>query len=188
MSVPTRTQARITANRERLVAAAWSLAMERPWADVTVADVCERADVAPRTFYRYFTDKSDLFFSDADRHEQVVTTAVARHAFDPDDPWTFAEAVFAEVAPEIEANGREAFARRMEIVASDPDLVARDLLKRHSLEAIVVTQLATVLPPTIAPVWAGVFVAVLFAAVADGANGDEPMARHLHRAIAAIRG
>ena len=162
--------------------------MERPWADVTVADVCERADVAPRTFYRYFTDKSDLFFSDAVRHEEAVTTAVARHTFDPDDPWTFAGAVFGEVAPEIEPKGREAFARRMEIVASDPDLVARDLLKRHRLEAIVVTQLATFVPPAVARVWAGVLVAVLFAAVADWASGDEPMASHLHRAIAAIRG
>ena len=162
--------------------------MERPWADVTVADVCERADVAPRTFYRYFTDKSDLFFSDAVRHEGAVTTAVARHPFDPHDPWTFAEAVFAEVAPEIEGNGRGAFARRMEIVASDPDLVARDLLKRHRLESVVVAQLVTVVPPTTARVWAGVFVAVLFAAVADWASGDQPMASHVHRAIAAIRG
>jgi AcrR family transcriptional regulator len=54
-----RTQRRAETER-RLVDAASSLFVERGYAATTLADVAERADIAPRTLYLHFATKADL--------------------------------------------------------------------------------------------------------------------------------
>ncbi|MBB4965274.1 TetR/AcrR family transcriptional regulator [Saccharothrix violaceirubra] len=49
--------------RERIVAAAFALFAERGFADVTVADIAERAEVGRTTFFRHFGDKQEVAFS-----------------------------------------------------------------------------------------------------------------------------
>ncbi|MDP2339997.1 MAG: TetR/AcrR family transcriptional regulator [Deltaproteobacteria bacterium] len=49
----------MTALREALV----TLILERGWDDVTVQDVCDRADVGRSTFYTHFADREDLLLS-----------------------------------------------------------------------------------------------------------------------------
>jgi len=39
---------------------AWRLFIERGYDNVTVADICAAAEIAPRTFHRYFTGKDDV--------------------------------------------------------------------------------------------------------------------------------
>lgn len=61
------------ATRESLRDAALELMSERSFAGVTVEDVCERADVAPSTFFRHFPTKEDVVLTDlADRGEALV--------------------------------------------------------------------------------------------------------------------
>jgi len=50
--------------RERLGDALVSLILEKPFADITVQDVLDRAQVSRSTFYEHYRDKDDLFVSD----------------------------------------------------------------------------------------------------------------------------
>ena len=61
------------ATREALRVAALELLADRDFASVTVEEICERADVAPSTFFRHFPTKEDVVLADlADRGEDVI--------------------------------------------------------------------------------------------------------------------
>jgi len=52
--------------RDRLGDALIALIQEKPFDDVTVQDVLDRAQVSRSTFYEHYRDKDDLFLSDAE--------------------------------------------------------------------------------------------------------------------------
>jgi AcrR family transcriptional regulator len=52
--------------RDVLGEALVSLMHEKPFHDITVQQVLDRAEVARSTFYSHYSDKDDLFFSDVD--------------------------------------------------------------------------------------------------------------------------
>ncbi|MFM7064102.1 MAG: TetR/AcrR family transcriptional regulator [Actinomycetes bacterium] len=61
------------ATRDSLRNAALELMADRSFTEVTVEDICERADVAPSTFFRHFPTKEDVVLTDlADRGEALV--------------------------------------------------------------------------------------------------------------------
>lgn len=47
-------------NRTLTAETAWRLFIERGYDNVTVADICAAAEIAPRTFHRYFASKDDV--------------------------------------------------------------------------------------------------------------------------------
>ncbi|MBL7261653.1 TetR/AcrR family transcriptional regulator [Paractinoplanes lichenicola] len=53
--------------REQLVEAAFALYAERGFAQVSVTDIAERAQVGRTTFFRYFGDKQEVLFADEQR-------------------------------------------------------------------------------------------------------------------------
>src|SRR5262249_46814032 len=57
---------RAVRTRNRLGGALIALIQEKPFDDVTVQEVLERAGVSRSTFYEHFRDKDDLFLSDAE--------------------------------------------------------------------------------------------------------------------------
>ena len=60
---------RILRTQERLREAVIVSILEKGWEATSVADVCERADVARSTFYLHYADKEDLLLSGFDHLE-----------------------------------------------------------------------------------------------------------------------
>jgi AcrR family transcriptional regulator len=52
--------------RDAIVAAAYELFAAKGYAETTIDEIAERADVAPRTFFRYFPAKEALLFHGSD--------------------------------------------------------------------------------------------------------------------------
>jgi AcrR family transcriptional regulator len=63
--------------REQIVDAAYALFAERGFAQVTVADIAERAEVGRTTFFRYFGDKQEVVFADEQRLLEAFAAAPA---------------------------------------------------------------------------------------------------------------
>jgi AcrR family transcriptional regulator len=62
-------------NRVLTAETAWRLFIERGYDHVTVADICAAAEIAPRTFHRYFASKDDVVGEPV----RYMTSLVAEH-------------------------------------------------------------------------------------------------------------
>ena len=86
--------------RDAIVAAAFELFASKGYAETTIDEIAERADVAPRTFFRYFPAKEALIFHNSN---DQVDAAVARLRARPTDepPYESVVAVLRAVAAEF---------------------------------------------------------------------------------------
>jgi AcrR family transcriptional regulator len=67
--------------RDAIVAAAFELFAAKGYAETTIDEIAERADVAPRTFFRYFPAKEAVLFHGADNEvDEAVAELRARPA------------------------------------------------------------------------------------------------------------
>jgi len=119
----------------RLVKAAITLFAERGYETTTVAEIAERAGLTKRTFFRYFSDKREVLFAGSGELEEVWLEAVA--AAPPEaGPLTVAAAGLPPVA-EIFVE-RHGFAGiRAGIIAANPELRERELIKLQNLAASI---------------------------------------------------
>ena len=84
--------------REAIVDAAYALFAERGFADVTVTEIAERAEVGRTTFFRYFGDKQEVLFAE----EQNLLDGLRAASPPASGPPTFREAIEeARVAVEV---------------------------------------------------------------------------------------
>jgi AcrR family transcriptional regulator len=117
--------------RGRLEQAALKLYSERGFEQTTVAEIARRAGLTERTFFRHFADKREVLFWGAGALQEVVVSTVAGA---PDTA-----APIDAVAAALDAAGallqqRREFARqRQTIIAANPELQERELIKLASL-------------------------------------------------------
>ena len=69
---------RVRRTRNQLGDALIALMQEQPFDSITVQQVLDRAQVQRSTFYSHFSDKNDLFFSDAEDFFELMSTFLSR--------------------------------------------------------------------------------------------------------------
>jgi AcrR family transcriptional regulator len=121
--------------RGRLVQAALTLYDERGFDSTTVAEIAERAGLTKRTFFRYFTDKREVLFWGSEALEELFVTEVGA-APDSAAPLDAVAAALDAAAVMFEPR-REFAARRQQIIAANPELQERELIKLASLAGAV---------------------------------------------------
>ena len=119
----------------RLQQAAVALFRERGYAEVTVAEIADRAGLTKRTFFNHFADKREVLFAGA----QAFEASVVKHLTEAgDDLDPIDAAVAALTRGGLGLSGYSDFARtRQELIASSPELQERDLIKMASLASAI---------------------------------------------------
>src|SRR3954466_14498037 len=111
--------------REQIVEAAFELFAERGFADVTVTEIAERAEVGRTTFFRYFGDKQEGLFAE----EQNLLDGLRSAPPPAPGPPSFREAIEeARVAVEVMCRAvtadRERYRLHLKLVADNEELQA----------------------------------------------------------------
>ena len=117
--------------RGRLEQAALALYGERGFENTTVAEIAARAGLTERTFFRHYADKREVLFAGADVLQELLVSNVA----DAPDSIAPIDAVGAalEAAGALLQQRREYARQRQAIIAANPELQERELIKLASL-------------------------------------------------------
>ncbi|HVX34099.1 MAG TPA: TetR family transcriptional regulator [Solirubrobacterales bacterium] len=111
----------------RLTKAAMDLFAERGFEATTVAEIAERAGLTKRTFFRYFGDKREVLFAGSEVLQAKFVEAIA--AAPPDAAPLDAIARGLDAMADLFAEIGEAPRKRQAIIAANPDLQERELVK-----------------------------------------------------------
>jgi AcrR family transcriptional regulator len=116
--------------RGRLEQAALELYSERGFDQTTVAEIAARAGLTERTFFRHFADKREVLFGSGDALQDELVRAVA----DAPDSAAPIEATAAglETIGAILQERRDFARKRQRIIAANPELQERELIKLAS--------------------------------------------------------
>jgi AcrR family transcriptional regulator len=118
-------------SEDRLKQAAIELFEEHGFENTSVIEIARRARVATRTFFRYFPDKREVLFAEAQALRSVLVEGVLQ-APGVAQPLALVYGVLA--AFDWESLGsRESQRRRRAVIAANPDLLERDLIKHHDI-------------------------------------------------------
>ena len=71
---------RILRTRDTLGNALVELIREKPFEEITVQEILDRAGVGRSTFYTHYRDKNDLFLSDVEDFFEMVSTVDAERS------------------------------------------------------------------------------------------------------------
>jgi AcrR family transcriptional regulator len=119
--------------RGRLEQAALELYRERGYDQTTVTEIAKRAGLTERTFFRHYADKREVLFAGADLlQELLVSTVVAAPAAAA--PIDVIAAAVGAAAARLQER-REYSQQRQAVIAANPDLQERELIKLASLAA-----------------------------------------------------
>lgn len=101
----------------------------------TIDDIAAAADIAPRTFFSYFSTKEDVVLADYASRLEHITDELGRRP-PAEEPWLALRGSFGVVAADYEAE-REQLIRRFAIVAANPSVQARNLQLQAGWEIAV---------------------------------------------------
>jgi AcrR family transcriptional regulator len=119
--------------RGRLEQAALELYSERGFEQTTVAEIAKAAGLTERTFFRHFADKREVLFAGGGALQELLVSPVASA---PDSA-----APIDAIAAGLDAVGallqerRDLARRRQGIIAANPELQERELIKLASFAA-----------------------------------------------------
>lgn len=114
-----------TERRHRIEDAALTLFETNGFGATTIEDIAAASDIAPRTFFSYFTTKEDVVLADyAARLERIVEELEQQPP--GASPWNALRAAFSVVASDYQRE-RHALIRRFTIMAATPSIQARNL-------------------------------------------------------------
>ncbi|MFG1811412.1 TetR family transcriptional regulator [Streptomyces sp. NPDC049040] len=119
--------------RGRLEQAALELYLERGFAPTTVTEIAKRAGLTERTFFRHFADKREVLFSGSEMLQQALVDAVAGAPGEaaPID----AVAAGLDTVGDLFRDRRPHSLRRQSVIAANPELQERELIKLARLSA-----------------------------------------------------
>jgi AcrR family transcriptional regulator len=111
----------------RMIRAAMELFAERGFEQTTAVDIAERAGVTERTFFRHFADKREVLFDGSATMVHTVHEAILAA---PGDLSPLEAALTGIVAAgNLLEERRDHAVRRSRIIAANPSLQERELLK-----------------------------------------------------------
>jgi AcrR family transcriptional regulator len=117
--------------RGRLEQAALELYRERGFDQTTVTEIAKRAGLTERTFFRHFTDKREVLFSGAGSLQQLLVSTVETT---PDSTAPLDAIAAALEAAAVGFQERREFSRqRQAVIAANPELQERELIKLAAL-------------------------------------------------------
>jgi len=111
------------------------LYVERGFERTTVAEIAERAGLTERTFFRHFTDKREVLFSGSASLAELLADRVAA-APKAAAPIDVVSAAFQAAGAVIQERG-EWSKQRQDVIAANPELRERELIKLASLGSAV---------------------------------------------------
>jgi AcrR family transcriptional regulator len=119
--------------RGRLERAAMELYLERGFEQTTVTEIAERAGLTQRTFFRHFADKREVLFAGAGQLQDLLVEALAGapQSATPIEAVTTA----LQAAAAIFTERRDYARQRQAVIAANPELRERELIKFASLSA-----------------------------------------------------
>ncbi|MEV7086092.1 TetR family transcriptional regulator [Streptomyces sp. NPDC093085] len=126
--------------RERLRSAAMELFVSRGYERTTAADIAQAVGLTERTFFRHFADKREVLFGGQELLERSLLDGVA--AAPPDaSPLAMVESALVTAADFFPADQREHSRQRQTVIAANPALQERELLKLARLARSVAAAL-----------------------------------------------
>ena len=120
-------------SEERLKQAAMELFDEQGFEDTSAVQIAARARVTTRTFFRYFPDKEEVLFADADALNEAMIQDLVR-AEDVSEPLRAVIRTLAGFDWE-KLGSREVQQRRDALIASNAHLLERELIKQQQMAA-----------------------------------------------------
>ncbi|MDQ6810763.1 MAG: TetR/AcrR family transcriptional regulator [Actinomycetota bacterium] len=119
--------------RGRLEQAALQLYVERGFEQTTVAEIARRAGLTERTFFRHFADKREVLFGGAGSLQDLLVSTLAStpESAAPIDAIATALAAAGALLQERRVYSRQ----RQTVIAANPELQERELIKLASLSA-----------------------------------------------------
>ena len=126
--------------RQEIADATIRLATERGLDHVTVDQIAAAADVAPRTFFRYFDSKEEALLAD---HPERVALLREKLRSRPasEGPLTAVRAAVLDVAGDLEDH-RELMLCKVQLMENNPTLRGRSLEMMDDLEHMIAEALA----------------------------------------------
>jgi AcrR family transcriptional regulator len=121
--------------RGRLERAALELFIERGFEQTTVAEIARRAGLTERTFFRHFADKREVLFAGGGALQELLVQTVAA-APDSTAPIDAVAAALQAAAPRLQERG-DYPRQRQAVIAANPELQERELIKLASLAAAI---------------------------------------------------
>jgi AcrR family transcriptional regulator len=116
---------------ERLIQAAMELFAEQGFEDTSAVQIAKRARVTTRTFFRYFPDKEEVLFAEA----EALNEALIQQLLEAADITEPLRAVTRTLAAFDwgRLGSRDSQRRRTAMVAANPRLLERELIKQQQL-------------------------------------------------------